>query len=183
MPKIVATKNQWIELGYQLFSEDGIKGLNVDVMSKALKCNRSSFYWHFKTKNDFINELVDYWIYTYTNLVITEVVGLVNPKKKLLRLLEIVFKKDNSMDFIFFLKKYGQKNKNIKTIVDQIDRRRIAFGSQILEEIGYSEEEAKIKSSIIYKYLIGYQEMIRFKKQPKNYFNNVKKELEHFVDL
>ena len=183
MPKIVATKDQWIELGYQLFSDAGDKGLNVDVMSKALNCNRSSFYWHFKSKHDFINELVEYWIYTYTHLVITEANSPIDPKEKLLKLFEIVFKKDNSLDFIFFLKKYGQKDEQIKKIVDEIDKKRIAFGSQILMEIGYSKEEAKTKSSIIYKYLIGYHEIMRFKKQPKNYFQKVKKELQHFVDI
>jgi len=182
MPKIVATKDQWIELGYQLFSEAGIKGLNVDVMSKKLKCNRSSFYWHFKTKNDFVNELVDFWIHTYTHEVITAVNELVHPKEKLLKLFEIVFKKDNSLDFIFFLKRYGQKNKHIKKIVEQMDRKRIAFGSQLLIEMGYSKEEAKIKSSVIYKYLIGYHEMMRYKKQPKNYLEEVKKEL-NFLKL
>jgi len=80
MPKIVATQTQWIELGYELFSETGIQGLNVDVMSKKLKCNRSSFYWHFKSKNDFVNELVNFWIDTYTIKVIKEANQQTNPK-------------------------------------------------------------------------------------------------------
>lgn len=182
MPKIVATKIQWIKLGYQLFSENGSKGLNVDVMSKKLKCNRSSFYWHFTSKNEFVNELVDYWINTYTLEVISKASKATDPKEKLLKLFEIVFKKDSSLDFIFFLKKYGQKNKAIKKIVEQIDSKRIAFGSGIFMEMGYSKQEAAIRSSVIYKYLIGYHETMRFKKQPKNYLDEVIKEL-NFLNL
>lgn len=178
MPKIVATKVQWIQLGYQLFSENGIKGVNVDEMSKSLKCNRSSFYWHFKSKKDFINELVEYWINTYTLEVITKVDTKDNPKEKLLKLFEIVFKKDLSLDFIFYLKKYGQKNEQIQKIIDRIDRKRITYGSSILKEMGFSKEEAKVKSSIIYKYLIGYHEFMRYKKQPENYLEEVFKELD-----
>jgi len=113
MPKIVATKIQWIKLGYELFSEAGIQGINVDVMSKKLRCNRSSFYWHFNSKKDFVNELVDFWINTYTLEVINEVHDQVNPKDKLFKLFEIVFKKDSTLDFIFYLKKYGQKDKQL----------------------------------------------------------------------
>jgi len=93
-----------------------------------------------------------------------------------------VFKKDSTLDFIFHLKRYGQKNKDIKKIVDQIDKQRVAFGSNLFMEMGFSEEEAKIKSSVTYKYLIGYHELIRYKKQPKNYLDEVLKEL-NFLKL
>ena len=56
MPKIVAQKKDWIELGYKLFSETGISGIVIEKMSKILNCNKSSFYWHFKAKKEFIQQ-------------------------------------------------------------------------------------------------------------------------------
>lgn len=183
MPKIVATREQWIKLGYQLFSEAGITGVNVEVMSRKLKCNRSSFYWHFKTKNEFIHHLIEFWKNLYTDQVLTEVNELKKPKEKLSKLIEIVLQQNSNPDFIFYLKKYGQKNNEINTIVQEIDKRRISFGRNILLELGYSKEEAKIKSLLVYKYLIGHHEMIKYKRRPKNYPNDAKKEIKYFLDL
>lgn len=59
MPKIVAKKEDWIKLGYKRFADQGVSGINVEKMAKALKVNKSSFYWHFKTRKDFIEQLVD----------------------------------------------------------------------------------------------------------------------------
>ena len=70
MPKIVAQKKDWIELGYKLFSEQGISGVIIEKMSKKLKCNKSSFYWHFKTKKEFIEQLTEYWVDNETEQII-----------------------------------------------------------------------------------------------------------------
>lgn len=183
MPKIVATKDQWIKLGYELFSKAGIPGLNVEIMSKKLKCNRSSFYWHFKSKDDFVDHLVDFWKTLYTNEVLLEVNKEKDPHKKLSKLIDIVLQEDSNLDFIFYLKKYGEKSKRIKKVVDQIDRKRINFGTELLIEIGYPKKEALFKSLIVYKYLIGHHEMMKYKKRPKNYPVNEKNEIKYILGL
>jgi len=183
MPKIVATKTDWIKLGYELFSDSGEAGLNVDKMSRLLRCNKSSFYWHFKTKKDFIQCLIDYWINTDTVLIIDKVNEQVTAQKRLLKLVEIACKKDANLDFIFYLKKYSQSNKAVAKIVEQIDSKRIAFVGGLLVETGYSKKEAALKAGLFYKYIIGYHEMIRYKKQKKNYLSKVLLEINQFISL
>lgn len=183
MPKLVASKEDWIKLGYVLFSESGEKGLVVDKMSKILKCNKSSFYWHFKTKINFINCLLGYWVTTDTNDIVSKVSNEDLAKNKLLKLIELSFKKDSNLDFIFYLKKYAQSNMVIKKTVDKIDKERMEFVSILLEQIGYSKEKANIKAQVFYKYLIGYHEMIRYKKQSKHYLSDVLKELNQFIKI
>ncbi len=181
MPKIIAKKQDWINLGYKLFSEQGITGIVVEKMAKKLKVNKSSFYWHFKTKKDFIIELVDYWVITEPEQIIKSSNNKNSAEQKIETLITIAYKKMPYLDFIFYLKRYAQKDKKTQTIIDKIDNQRIEYVEGLLKELNYSEEEAKIKSSILYKHLIGYHEMIRYKKQNKNYFQEVTKELSQFI--
>lgn len=183
MPKIVATKDQWTKLGYQLFAEMGIRGLNVEKMSNVLKCNRSSFYWHFRTKKEFIDEVINFWIRTETEQVISKVEQFKTPRERLSAFLEIAFRHEPYLEFIFFLKRYSKKNEKIQVIIDRVDDRRLEFSANLFQDVGYSKKEASVKASIFYKYLIGHHEMIRNKKQPKNYLSFVKKELKHFLDI
>jgi len=183
MPKIVATKEDWIILGYQLFTEAGEAGLNVDKMSRQLKCNKSSFYWHFKTKKDFVNCLIDHWIIMDTTEIIAEVNKESSPQKQLLKLIEVAFKEDANLDFIFHLKKYGRSNKQVAKVVERIDKERIAYVVQLLAGLGYPEKEARLKAQIFYKYLIGYHEMIRYKKQKKTYLSEVLTEINQFIQF
>jgi len=62
MPKIIATKKQWVKLGYRTFAQHGVKGIVIEKMAAKLKVNKSSFYWHFKTKQRFIDEIISHWV-------------------------------------------------------------------------------------------------------------------------
>ena len=183
MPKIVAEKEDWIKLGFESFASHGASAIVVDKMASKLKCNRSSFYWHFSSKENFIDEILNYWIDADTNQIIAQVERGRNPKEKFRLLVKITFKADPYIDFIFHLKRYAIKRKDIQKIIDDIDDQRIAYVAALLEENGYEKEEALIKAGLFYKYLIGYHEMIKYKKQPRNYVEGVFQELNHFIEL
>ncbi|MEM6813012.1 MAG: TetR/AcrR family transcriptional regulator [Bacteroidota bacterium] len=183
MPKIVADKKDWIKLGYKLFSESGESGLNVDKMSRMLQCNKSSFYWHFKTKAEFINELVKYWTEIETEQIIEEVEKILNAKERLETFLVIAFKNEPYLEFIFFLKRYAKSNTTIQKTIDKVDKRRLNFTAKLFEAIGYPNQESMIKAEIFYKYLIGHHEMIKNKKQPEYYIEDVKNQLKHFLKI
>jgi len=181
MPKIVAKKEDWISLGYRLFSEHGVSGINVEKMAKTLKVNKSSFYWHFKTKNVLIQQLIMLWKNNETERII----NLTNEKKtglqKFKMLIALIYKQDPFLDFVFYLKRYARKETEIQKIIDEIDNKRIEYACCLLQEIGYSKDEAKIKSTLLHKHFIGYHEVIRYKNQNTDYQKEVKKELNQFI--
>ncbi|MEM9917133.1 MAG: TetR/AcrR family transcriptional regulator [Bacteroidota bacterium] len=183
MPKIVAQKEDWIKLGYKRFAQKGEEGLVIESMAKVLKCNKSSFYWHFKTRKDFFNDLLAFWIEMETEGIIAQSNQLNTPEQRLQKLVELAFKKDPNIDFIFFLKRYPERKSYIRSLIDKIDQQRMAYVAQLLEELGHSKEAAIKKASIFYKYLIGYHEMLRNKKQSSSYVEDVLEELHHFIHL
>jgi len=182
MPKIIATKQDWIKLGYKLFSEQGVSGIVIEKMAKKLKINKSSFYWHFKTKKYFVTEIVSFWVSENTNQIIFLTDSEKSGKEKFEKLIELSFKKDPFLDFNFFIKRYALKNKKIQLVIDKIDNQRIKYTKSILMEMNFSENDAKSKSQLFYKYLIGYHEMIRYKKQAKNYLTEAKAEINQFIE-
>lgn len=181
MPKIVAKKEDWIKLGYQLFADRGLAGIVIEKMAATLKVNKSSFYWHFSTKKEFVEQIVSFWVTEDTLNIIDQVNQEKSPAAQFEKLVELSFKKEPFMDFFFYLKKYAQSQKELQALIDTIDHQRVAFTQNLLVNMGFSEEHAAIKSQLFYKYLIGYHEMIRYKKQPRNYLAGVKLELDQFI--
>jgi len=181
MPKLIANKQDWVSLGFKLFSEKGITGIVIEKMAEKLNVNKSSFYWHFKTKKEFVQRLIEFWIDNETEQIIRLTNNENSTSEKFRTLIALSYKKMPHQDFIFFLKRYAQKEKRIKTIIEKIDFQRVNYVKELLQEMGYSEQDANIKSSLFYKHLIGYHEMIRHKKQPRNYLTDVKKELNQFI--
>ena len=181
MPKIIATKEDWIDLGFKLFSEKGISGIVIEKMAEKLKVNKSSFYWHFKTKNEFIQKLIEFWVNKETEQIIKLTNQEDSAAEKFKTLIKLSYKKLPNQDFIFYLKRYAQKQKRVKSLIAKIDLERIEFIKSLLQEMGYSDGDADIKSSLFYKHLIGYHEMIRYEKQSRDYEKEVKKEINQFI--
>ena len=181
MPKIIAKYEDWINLGYQLFSEQGIAGIVVEKMAKTLKVNKSSFYWHFKTKKEFINQLVMFWKEKETDRIIS----LTNNKKsgleKFKALIPLIYKQDPFLDFVFYLKRYSRKEKEIQKVMDDIEKQRIDYACNLIQDMGYSKQEAKLKASSLHKHFIGYHEFIRYKEQSINYVEEVELEIKQFI--
>lgn len=182
MPKIIATKEDWINLGYKIFSEEGESGIIVEKMAKKLKVNKSSFYWHFKTRKDFINDLTMFWVNSATEQIIYLTDIKKTAKEKVKTLVSLIYKKDPYIDFVFFLKRYAQKEKKIQEVIDGIEKKRIEYAKDLLMELGYSKQEAGIKSAILYKHFLAYHEIIRYKKQSNNYEREVKEEINQFIE-
>lgn len=53
------SKKSWIDLGYELFSEEGHEGLQVERLSRILKKNKSGYYHYFGDKDVFLNALME----------------------------------------------------------------------------------------------------------------------------
>ena len=183
MPKIIAKKEDWIRLGYRLFSEQGAAGIVVEKMAKLLKVNKSSFYWHFKTRKEFIEQLARFWKEHETERIITLTNQQKTVSQKLETLVALIYKQDPYLDFVFYLKRYARKEKSIQAMIDGIHKKRIEYSTQLLMEMGYSQEESQLKSSILHKHFIGYHELIRYKKQDSDYLIDVKKEIGLFIEL
>lgn len=181
MPKKVADKKDWLILGHQLFSEHGISGIIIEKMARKLKCNKSSFYWHFKSKKEFILKMVDFWVESETHYVIDEVEKVKAPTKKYKRFIELVFQHDPYLDFIFHLKRYAKDHKEIQQIIEEVDSKRLKFTAKVFRNFGYSQKEAKLAASILYKYLIGYHEMYRYQAPNPNYLKAVNAELKFIL--
>lgn len=183
MPKIVAAKNDWLKLGYQTFSNHGKAGIVVEKLAQKLNVNKSSFYWHFKTKKDFIHAIVDFWVENETKAIIREMDKLHTPEEKFEALLKRSYKQDPYVDFNFYLKRFAREDKALLQLIDTINTERISYVTGLLIEMGIAGSEATAKAELLYKHLIGYHEMLRNKKQKKNYLEDVKKELQLFIQF
>lgn len=183
MPKIVAKKEDWIKLGYKTFANQGYSGIVVETMAKVLKVNKSSFYWHFKTKKEFIRQLIMFWKEKETDRIINLTKDEKSGVEKFKAMIPLIYKQDPFLDFIFYLKSYARKEKEIQVFVDNIDKMRIDYTRTILHEMGYSEEEAKIKAGVLYKHYIGYHECLRYKEQSPDYVKEVQIELNQIIEL
>jgi len=163
MPATKVEKSKWLKLGIKEFSIKGVQGMNVEQMAKRLNCNKSSFYWHFKSKEKFLNEMIQYW---FENSIksITEVVGKEsNPKERFEKFIKQSFKDKSRKDLMYHLRVLSKTDSKVKELLNYLTSKRLLYTSSLIQELGYSHKEAEIKSEILLNFYIGWYETNKYK--------------------
>jgi AcrR family transcriptional regulator len=53
--------DDWIQAGYAILAEEGIKALKIDTLCSRLGVTKGSFYWHFTDISAYRSALVEAW--------------------------------------------------------------------------------------------------------------------------
>src|SRR3954471_15068592 len=63
-------QSTWIEAGLQALAAGGPDAVRVDLLAKALGVTRGGFYWHFSSRQAFLDVLLDAWEHRSTDEVL-----------------------------------------------------------------------------------------------------------------
>lgn len=55
------TVDDWIQAGYAILAEEGIKALKIDRLCSRLGVTKGSFYWHFSDMAGYRGALIEAW--------------------------------------------------------------------------------------------------------------------------
>ena len=67
---IKATREDWLKLALETLISDGVERVRVLTLGQKLDVSRSSFYWYFKSRQDLLDQLLDYWRQTNTRFIV-----------------------------------------------------------------------------------------------------------------
>ncbi|MBI2518998.1 MAG: TetR/AcrR family transcriptional regulator [Bdellovibrio sp.] len=164
MAKANVTKEQWLDEGLKCFGRHGLKGLNVEDMAKKLGSSKAGFYWYFKSRDEYINALFNFWHEKETNAAIALSRGEANPIDKLEALFQAPAKIKIYRDVLFQIRNLASSRKSFRNLLESIENQRIKYVSDIFAELGYPKSKAIRLGQFLYCYYLGWYERIKDKK-------------------
>ncbi|MFD0589724.1 TetR/AcrR family transcriptional regulator [Paenibacillus sp. GCM10027627] len=143
------------------FAQNGINGLVIEKMSSELGCSKSSFYWYFKNRDEFIARLIERWVELSTQQVILSSSELEKEDDQITKMLYEMFSATRKGDFLFYLRKLSEEIPAFYTVLESIEQTRMSYATELFRKVGMDREVAEQKSHILYHYYLGWYE--RFK--------------------
>lgn len=161
----VVDREVWLDAARSLLIEQGVDAVKVEPLASMLEISRSSFYWHFKNRQDLLTALIGYW---------TEVNDRVlrsmaepqesDPKEReqlsKLRLRQLVTlfidERQFSSEFDMAMREWARKDAAVAKEVARIDRQRISHLQKIFQGMGHLKSDALIRAKILYFHQLGY---------------------------
>ncbi len=145
----------WLIQGIETLRNSGIDAVRVEPMARLLGVTKGSFYWHFKDRGEFLDGLLEYWETEMTDKIASHVKDAEGePKRQLLALLEHIVRQEiNRYDAA--VRAWALYDKRATAVVRRVDERRLAYCRQLFLDMGFSAEQAEIRSRMSYFYVVG----------------------------
>ncbi|WP_258207563.1 TetR/AcrR family transcriptional regulator [Paenibacillus radicibacter] len=149
------------------FAQSGVNGLVIEKMASELGCSKSSFYWYFKNRDEFIARLIERWFKISTQQVILSSSDLEKAEDQIAEMLVQMFSVTRKGDFLFYLRKLSEEIPAFYTTLETIEQKRMSYATELFIKVGMNPEVAEQKSHILYHYYLGWYE--RFKNAQVEY--------------
>jgi AcrR family transcriptional regulator len=148
------SKEEWLARALEVLGKKGASELTVESLAQKLGVTKGSFYWHFKNRDNFFRQLIEYWDINFTQTVIAKISGLGGPpEERLLQLMRLVLEKRLDR-FEMPVRAWAQQDQALTPLVRSVDRHRISFVRSLFLEMGFDEDEADMRTRVFLTYMI-----------------------------
>lgn len=156
----ISNKQTWIEAGFQMLAQGGIDSVRVDRISKKIGLTRGSFYWHFKSRAELLDAMLELWHQISTKDVIELVEQeKANPSNRLSSLLKLSTRRPDAKYGGKFaemsIRVWGANSEKAAKIIAQVDKERTQFVHKLLIEMQIEPALASMLAEIIYNAYVG----------------------------
>ncbi|BBY66533.1 TetR/AcrR family transcriptional regulator [Mycolicibacterium helvum] len=146
----------WVEAGFSLLAEHGVKGLTLDRLCKRVGATKGSFYWHFSDLGAYRSALVDTWaeVHDSDRTDFTASAGL-PPRERLTRMMRVLLGQRHWM-LERAMREWARSDADVAVAVASSDRRvRHAVRQAYLDD-GFSTEEAGVRADATFAAGVGF---------------------------
>lgn len=155
---IKATHADWLKLALETLIADGVESVRVLTLSQKLGVSRSSFYWYFASRQDLLDQLLDFWQCTNTKFIVDRAD---EPSDSVVRGVLKIFECwvderlfDPRLDFA--IRAWARRSEAVRKILDEADEERLQAIRSMFLRHGYDEEDAFVRARVLYYMQIGY---------------------------
>ena len=149
------SRDEWLTRALEILAEKHNALLNIDALVKRMGVTKGSFYWHFKDRDDFLSQLLDYWVYEFNEKVpkeLNKAVGDQDAKTRLRFLLTYLVEHDCAR-YDMVVRSWAAQDPKVGKVLVKIDKLRLNIVQTLFTEIGFSETDARTRARIFVTYM------------------------------
>jgi AcrR family transcriptional regulator len=144
----------WVDEGLRALGSGGPEAVRVEALAASLGVSKGGFYWHFKSRQALIEEMLDAWERAGVEDVIERVEsGPSDPRAKLRRLFEVARSADFAVELA--LRDWSRREKAVAERLHGVDERRMDYLRSLFGQFCPDEDEVEARSMLAFSLFIG----------------------------
>lgn len=132
--------------------------MEINKLARRLGVSRGGFYWFFKSREQLLKELLNYWVDTSTALFERILESHGRDGMREYRALIDLWIDENEYDpkWDGAVRDWARTSPAVLKAVKAVDEKRIAVLEQIFLDLGYKGMDAHIRARVTYYHQVGY---------------------------
>ena len=136
---------------------DGIERVRVERIAAKLGVTRGGFYWHFKHRDDLLDEMLRDWEKTNTEAFIAAIKEApVSFESRILRIFTLWIEGIFDADLEVAVRNWARTSRTVTEAVQRADTKRLEFVESLFVSAQYVPDEASARARVLYYTQIGY---------------------------
>ncbi|NKI33879.1 TetR/AcrR family transcriptional regulator [Wenzhouxiangella sp. XN79A] len=153
--KTTLTAADWERAALDLIAEKGLSGLGVEPLARRLGITKGSFYWHFPTRDQLLEQALSRWERQDTESLARSLDSALPAAE---RLAEFVLRtsRQNRSHQIHAALCAASDDPRVRPVLERVTQRRLDYLAKAFRELGLDPESARHRARLTYTSYVGY---------------------------
>jgi AcrR family transcriptional regulator len=154
-PSTRLSVEDWLQAGYTLLAEQGVRALKVESLCKQVGATRGSFYWHFEDMDGYRAALVESWntFLEQDRYSLTELDAL--PPRERLSAMMIALVSPQHWMLERAMREWARTDPVAAANVRAADRRLLRSVAKAYGDYGFDPADAKLRAELTFAAGVG----------------------------
>lgn len=146
------SKQEWLAAGIEILADGGVDSVTVESLARSLGIAKSGFYWHFKNRQDLLQQILDYWTHEMTEVISKNPqIGALQPRDRLIRIAETILQFDLAR-YDLAIRQWAVHDAQAARGVRRVDRIRLKFVGQAFRELEFTGDDLEMRTMLFVCY-------------------------------
>lgn len=146
------SRADWLQAGLECLASGSVEAVTVERLARSLGIAKSGFYWHFRSRDDLLRQMLDHWLHELTEVVSeNQQVLAMEPRLRLVTTAEMILTYDlASLDMA--IRQWALDDRLAARAVRKANRVRLGFVTKALSELGFEGDELEMRAMLFVGY-------------------------------
>ncbi|MEO1041461.1 MAG: helix-turn-helix domain-containing protein [Pseudomonadota bacterium] len=151
----------WVAEARRVLVRSGVEAVKVDRLAKTLKVTRGSFYWHFESRQDLLDNVLEDWLVQNRSDISEIESSWTSKTPSVADFLRLWLRAEREVvTFDQAMRMWARQEPDVAVKVQAIDGDWIALLERLFMSRAFSEDEAIARARVMYFHQIGYHALL-----------------------
>ena len=154
------SRENWIRVALDRLTTNGIEGVRIVPLAEQMGVTSGSFYWHFKSRRELHEALLDYWEREMTDAAMVAAKGFDGlPEERIWGLMEQVMRAGFAR-YDLAIWHWAQSDIAVQAVFQRALEKRFSFAKWMFMEAGFDAIQAEARGRMMVVYMMGESTLI-----------------------